>query len=155
MAWRSRVMPSASISRIRAFCGIRSSDTINRRRLSGVSDAPGGGAGGEHHRDIRLHGALAGLEEGAGKGAAAESGQHEAVGAALAQRIDQHAVGAAIGVHDVDAGQRLSASHVEGRGAGVETGDVAVEQHLPVGVDVSQAAEVAAAEYPPGRHWSW
>src|SRR5688572_26460915 len=103
-------------------------------------------ARGEDDRDARLYRTLSGLEEGGGKRTAAEADEHDPGRAALGERVDQHAVGAGVRVHDIHARQILAAAHVERGLRGVRARDAAVEEDARVRVDVAQHAEVAAVE---------
>src|SRR5262249_44980631 len=69
--------------------------------------------------------------------AAAKAHQHQAGGAVGTRCIYQHAVGTAIGVDDIDAGQFVQSSHVKWRRRGMRTSHSALYTILPIGMHPS------------------
>ena len=143
----SDVRVSASASNSRAFCGLRlsASEHAGVQKLLAAVDAARARARALHHRDALAYRLRHRREIGGGRHAGREARRDQPLGARGDEGAHRAAVGAGIGIGDVDARQRLDACDVELGIGHVAPLGLAIEGDA-VGVGVAQNAEVRCAE---------
>ena len=145
---RLRVRVSPSMSRMRAFCGVRLSAVTLPRAWDApnAGDPPAPDSRAVGHGDTRSCRLVQRIELGRRHEARRESRCDDPLRARTDTCFDRGAVRARVGVDDVDPGQGIETAHVEFGIRSVPAQRRPVERHA-VGVRVPQRTEVRAAAH--------